>query len=457
MRLPFLGRTRELAKLQRAFRADNGNLVCLFGRRRLGKSRLLIEALHGLPAVYVVGDEQDAALHRVAVAREIGPLLPGFAAVHYPTWDALLERWWKEAPAGATLALDEFQAFVASSPELPSALQRWIDKATTPARHIALCGSSQRMMQGLLLDAAAPLYGRARELLHLGPLEVSLLPLALGTESAREAVSAWAIWGGVPRYWELAADYDDPWIAVAELVLDPGGVLHHEPHRLLLDDLRETTRAASILSLVGQGCSRLSEIGARLGQPATSLTRPLSRLLELGLLRRDRPWGSDPRSSKVSAYHLADPFLAFSYRFVEPARSRLAARQIDGVLADLKARWPTYLGGVWEALARDSVARLPIDGESWLPAQRWWGAGTDRHPLELDIVAQSAEQPHRVLVGEAKLHATPQEVPLLLAELSDRARRCPALAGKTLAFRLWILEGTPVDGTRVLTGNEVIA
>lgn len=71
MRLPFLGRHREKASLLRALRADAGNLLCIVGRRRLGKSRLLLEVLRDLPAVYVVGDEQDAALHRVAVAREM--------------------------------------------------------------------------------------------------------------------------------------------------------------------------------------------------------------------------------------------------------------------------------------------------------------------------------------------------------------------------------------------------
>lgn len=311
------------------------------------------------------------------------------------------------------------------------------------------------MMLGMLLDASAPLHGRAREIVHLGPLEVTYLPIALGLSSPVQVASAWATWGGVPRYWELAADYEDLWPALAERVLDPSGVLHQEPHRLLLDDLREIARAASVLALVGQGCSRLSEIGTRLGQPATSLTRPLARLQELGLLRRETPWGSDHRSSKVSTYQIADPFLAFWYRFVEPARSRLGAGQVDGVLADVRQRWSSYLGGIWEGLARESASRMEIGGESWLPAQRWWGAGLDRRPLEMDLLARHATCPERVLVGEAKVSATPEEIPRLLSELADRARRCPELVGKSLDLRLWVLDGVPNDGDRVITGHQV--
>lgn len=81
-----------------------------------------------------------------------------------------------------------------------------------------------------------------------GPLDLSLLPQALPARSAREAVEGWAVWGGVPRYWELAADYGDLWEAVADVVLDPMRVLHQEPQRLLLDDMREVARAGSLLA-----------------------------------------------------------------------------------------------------------------------------------------------------------------------------------------------------------------
>lgn len=451
MRLPFLGRTRELRRLRRAFAAPEGQLVCLVGRRRLGKSRLLQESIKGLPAVYAVGDERDAPLQREAVAREINALLPGFASVIYTSWDALLERWHREAPQGAVLALDEFPSFVASSPELPATLQRWVDRAATGSQHLALCGSSQHMMLGLLLDATAPLFGRAREILRIGPLDLSLLPQALPARSAREAVERWAVWGGVPRYWELAADYGDLWEAVADVILDPMGVLHQEPQRLLLDDMREVARAGSLLALVGQGCSRPSELGGRLGQPTTSLTRPLARLTELGLLRRDVPWGADPRDSKRSLYRVADPLMAFWYRFVDPNRSRLAAGQIAGVLEGIQRQWAQFLGGVWEDLARDSVARLPIGGQRWLPAGRWWA-----REVELDVVAAHADDTGRILVGEVKRSATPDEVPRLRADLERRASLCPLLAGARVEPWLWVLEGVPRGTPGVVVGEEVV-
>src|SRR5688572_16279289 len=292
MRLPFLDRVEERRRLERLLKGRGGALAVLFGRRRCGKSRLLQEVLDRDRSVYYLADERDASLQRASLAREIGRVIPWFASVSYPDWDALFGRWWQEARRGATLVIDEFPAVVAGSREIPSVLQRFVDLRGDRGLHLILCGSSQRMMQGLVLDRSAPLYGRAREILKISPLEAGWIQEALRVGNPAHAVESFAVWGGIPRYWELAADFPTLAAAVEDLVLDPLGVLHREPERLLLDDLREVAQAASILGLIGCGCHRISEVAGRLQKPTTSLSRPLQRLVELELVRRDVPFGS---------------------------------------------------------------------------------------------------------------------------------------------------------------------
>jgi AAA+ ATPase superfamily predicted ATPase len=412
--------------------------VCIWGRRRLGKSRLLQEALRDRRAAYFVGDERDAALQRRALAREMSAVVAGMADVTYSDWDPLLARWWREAPRNAVLALDEFPDLVRQSPELPSVLQKYVDRRGELARHVVLCGSSQRMMQGLVLDGSAPLYGRASELIRAEPLGPRWIGQALRVRSPEVALEHYAVWGGVPRYWELAREHRDRRSAMRSLILDPLGVLHLEPDRLLRDDMEEVARAASILALIGQGCQRVSEIGGRLGVPATSLSRPLARLVDLGFVNRQLPFGRSIRDTKRTYYRIEEPFLCFWYRFVDPNRSRLAAGQMRQVLAEIDRAWPVFFGQIWEDLARRSVASLRLAGSTWLPAGRWWGGGLDGKALELDIVATSADEPDRVLVGEAKLHATPQGAKALLGELERKASRCPELVGKSVVPALWV-------------------
>jgi hypothetical protein len=119
--------------------------------------------------VYYLADEREPPLQRSGLAREIARALPGFEEVRYPDWDSLFQRWWNSSPPGRILVLDEFPLLVSGSRELPGILQGLLDRGKKGAPSLILCGSSQAMMQGLVLDGSAPLYGRAREILKVGP------------------------------------------------------------------------------------------------------------------------------------------------------------------------------------------------------------------------------------------------------------------------------------------------
>jgi AAA+ ATPase superfamily predicted ATPase len=424
MKLGFLNRNAELARLRKLAAANAGTFACVYGRRRCGKSTLLVKAFRRRRCAYYVGDERNASLQRSDLAATIAAIIEGFDQVAYHDWESLLARWYREAPGKSVLVLDEFPYLVAASPELPSLLQKAIDRHRDRPVHLVLCGSSQRMMQGLVLDASAPLYGRAGEILFIQPLEAGWIGDAIGATSPLEAVTAWSIWGGIPRYWELAADFDDVWTAATSLVIDPMGVLHQEPRRLLLDDMRETAQAASLLTLVGRGCHRLSEIASRLNQPASSLSRPLGRLQELGLVTREVPFGASSKSGKKSLYRIADPFLRFWFRYIEPNRSRLEAGQVRDVERAIRSDFANHLGEAWEDLVRRAIGRLKIARTTWLPAARWWGAGLDGKPLELDAVAESADR-RALLVAEAKVYLRGEDWPGQSRRLIEKCRRIP--------------------------------
>lgn len=423
MRLKFLNRANECSRLTRAL-GGRASFCCLYGRRRCGKSRLLQEVLARKGAVYYAGDEREPSLQRASLSAAMSAAVRGFAEVSYPDWSSLLERWWRDAPVGSILALDEFPYLVAGSRELPSILQKLVDQYQSKRLHLIVAGSSQRMMHGLVLDATAPLYGRAREIIKVGPLGAAWIGKAFGYSRGADLLEAYSIWGGIPHYWELASDYDSTWEAVQNLVLDPLGVLYAEPRRLLLDDVRDTAQAASVLSLIGQGCNRVSEIASRIEKPATSLTRPLSRLLDLGLVRREQPFGVRQRSSKKSLYRIEDPFLAFWFGFVEPNRSRLEAGAVGSVAREIRKQLAKHRGEVWEAVVRIFVPRSLIDGTEWRPAHRWWGAGTDKGRLEIDVVAESVDG-RRLLLGDAKAETDARELARLRDQLRLKAARLP--------------------------------
>ena len=291
-----------------------------------------------------------------------------------------------------------------ADPSFASVLQNWLDRPG-PRPSLVVSGSSWRMMHGALLGAAAPLYGRSVESFAVQPLRPGYLGDAFPGSSPREQVSLYALWGGTPRYWELAerfrTDLDG---AVDSLVLDPAGPLHEEPDRLLREETPSATSLRPLLDVIGAGAHRISEIAGRLGKPASSLSGPLATLCEMRFLRREIPFGSPPRSGKRSLYRIEDPFLRLWFRVVAPpprsARCCPSGNATDGIGSAPEPPWESY---AWEELCRMATPMLhrtesPLGALGpWELALRYWR----RNEPELDLVARSVDG-KRLLVGEVK-------------------------------------------------------
>ena len=136
--MDFLDRENEMARLDRLAKSREGGLAVLYGRRRIGKTRLLLEwsARHG--GLYTVADQSSAEIQRRYLAEAVAERLPGFADVEYRDWRGFFSRLAREARAAdwhGPVILDELPYLVVSSPELPSVLQRFLD-------HQRRCSSS---------------------------------------------------------------------------------------------------------------------------------------------------------------------------------------------------------------------------------------------------------------------------------------------------------------------------
>jgi len=363
----FWNRHPELSLL-RAWEQGSPRLAVIHGRRRLGKTALVRRWLQDSPGHYVQATEGTSASQRAALASDLEQVLPGFADVVYPTWRALFEamrrRWPDEVPV---LVLDEFPYLAESSPELPSILQAMVDAPGPLLPALVLCGSSQRMMQGLVLDATAPLYGRAQLLLRTQPLPVADMQNALGLPSAIATMEAWATFGGVPRYWELMRDggFTSATDALDALVLSPHGVLHEEAERVLRDEEAAALERAAC-ELIGRGARRPSELAARLGVKETTLSKPLRHLAELGLVDRQAPYdlwtGRSVEGGRRAVYKLADPFLGMWYACVRP---HLSGLNLQAPTARLRAltSWTQHV-----AAAFSGELGLFVPGSRNLPA-----------------------------------------------------------------------------------------
>lgn len=459
----FLNRNAEMARLSDLAERPDAGLAVVWGRRRVGKTRLLLEWVAKHDGLYTVADQSASEVQRRYFAEALAERFPGFHEASYPDWGALLRRAAQEAAAQSwrgPLILDEFPYLAAASPELPSVLQRWLENEASKARLlVALAGSSQRMMQGLVLARNAPLYGRATEALQIEPLLAGYLGEGLNLSDPQECVRAHAAWGGMPRYWELAAECPGGLeAAVDRCVLDPLGPLHREPDRLLQEETPPAVALRPILDVIGMGAHRLSEIAGRVGQPATSLARPLARLVELGLVQRETPHGEPEKGGKRALYRIADPFVRMWFRVVAPHRALLAQAPAEARLRLWREAAGALVAEAWEELCRSCIARLS-GGDSalaklgpWEPAGRYWLGGE----AEWDVVARSIDG-SRLLVGEAKWSDAPVDSAGLRSIAGDlEGKGVPPVAKRKVEVIRAVFVPRAAKGSEIPEGCQLV-
>lgn len=317
----FVNRETEITRLKKVMGNETAQLIVVYGRRRSGKSTLLKRIMDD-DTIYFSADMREAPLQIKALSVRIEDLIPGFSEPVYPGWDSLFRALNRSLQKRITLCIDEFPYLVKNSPELPSLLQNIHDDGAHSNYNLILCGSSQMMMHDMVLNKKAPLYGRAGEIMKINPMSVHHLMDFLGL-TPEEAVREYSVWGGIPRYWEIRKSSGSLEEAIEYNVVNPYGLLSDEPERLFSDEIRTSVQAFTMLTLIGSGCHRISEIAARMEKPATHLSGVLAFLNELKYIRREIPFGKSLRSTKKSLYKINDPFLNFWFTFVAPDKVAL--------------------------------------------------------------------------------------------------------------------------------------
>lgn len=438
--MEFVDRVNELEELERVLhRSGKSSFVVIYGRRRLGKSTLIRKALTDEDIYYMAGDFANQVQLDLLQA-QLSEKFPDMARGTFNSWEDILMMLNTLSTERYTLCLDEFPYIVKNCPQLPSTLQKIIDSKTLKY-NLIICGSSQRMMQDMILSPSEPLYGRCDALFNLQPIPIKYLQNVLSL-SPVETIEEYSVWGGVPRYWEFREIYENLDDTISATMLSMQSVLHNEPKRLFLDDLSQTVQSESLMSIVASGANRISEIAGRIGKDATTLSAPLDRLIQMGYLRREIPFGESPKKSKKGIYRINDPFMDFYYTFIIPNMSNILRGRKKTVMEMIKEHRPQYVSRHWEHICHEAVSGNYFANHTWGEACRWWGnvpdatSKTKFSPIEIDVIAESTDG-KALLIGECKW-TEGEYAGRLLAQLKEKTSTLPHAKGKEVVYALFL-------------------
>jgi uncharacterized protein len=385
----FIGREQELRAFAREFERSRPSLIVVYGRRRVGKSTLVMHATTDRPSVYYqaskIATSENIALFKREVVRMLGEsrILDSLN-----DWLGLLTYLVEAARneyRGLTVVLDEFPYLCETEPALPSLVQKLWDAARTgdTSLKLILCGSKISFMEELLAERN-PLHGRQTLELDVGPLSYREAAKFFPEWSPDDQLYAYGVFGGIPYYLDLC----DPAASLADnvrdLVLEKGAPLSDEPSHILQAELQAVTRYATILRAVADGCTESRTIIGRVPEirDSSQLAPYVQKLQALRLIRIVRSMDATERE-RDRRYYLDDPFLAFWYRFCLPHLSALASGHAQEVYRfSIAPAMNDYMGGVFEWICRDYV-RLYAQETLGIPANEVGQIWADDYDLDV--------------------------------------------------------------------------
>src|SRR3990172_8994591 len=175
----FVDRQEELGFLEQEYGQPSFRFIPLYGRRRVGKPRLVREFIGNKPAIYFLADTVSESDQLKNLGRCVGEYFKDMVLVEggFRDWEQFF-RYIREKSEGThlVLAIDEFPYLVNANRAISSIFQKGIDTHLKDTKlFLILLGSSIGMMEREVLLSRAPLYGRRTGSLKVEELKFSAL------------------------------------------------------------------------------------------------------------------------------------------------------------------------------------------------------------------------------------------------------------------------------------------
>lgn len=412
--MKFIGRDYELNSLERLYAEDSFQFVVMYGRRRVGKTRLLSEFCKGKDAIFFVAEEYNDKMALEKFSRKIleyygmSEFMPAF-----DSWEKAFLFLDKQAQSKQTiLIIDEFPYIVAANNSIPSLLQNVIDHNLKSSKlFMVVCGSSMSFMEKEILSYKSPLYGRRTAQMKIEPFDFFDSAKFFPRYSVEDKVAAYGIVGGIPQYLLKFSDDFSIEENIKSSILDKSSYLHDEPSILLKQELRQPALYNSIIEAIATGSSKLNEIATKVGEDNSKCSNYIKSLMELQIVEKEIPVG-EKESSRKTLYSIKDSLFRFWYRFVFNNIGLIEQEMIEYMYENkIKPELNDFLGSTFEKVCIEDLKRrnksmeLPFVFEK---IGRWWGNNPyTKREEEIDILAVARNS---ALICECKWRNQPTDI-----------------------------------------------
>lgn len=404
----FINRTEELTALEKWWGSRERMPICLYGRRRSGKSWLFRKFAHEKPAVLLVARRTAPGAQLDDFAERLEPLLGVRPSL--PDLPSLFRLLYRAARKEKILVvIDEFPYLLPTTDaetnrELTAIQAVMEEEQGNSLLKLVLCGSLVTQMESLLAERG-PLHGRLIPL-QIHPVAFPEARLFLPELSPLEQFERFSVTGGMPRYLSVLGGPDSLRDVVCHHVFNRNAALWDECRTVLEQELREPKIYFAVLQALANGDKESNEIVQAIHSDPQRVSKYLNVLEGMKVVDRTLPI-SAKNSSRVGHWHLRDPFFRFWFRFVFPFQDDLESGLQAKKFYDLEVvpNLNDHVAPEFEDFARRWTRETY--GNKTTKVGSWWGpslneyrrSGT-RQSEEIDIVGLGQKKVS--LIGEVR-------------------------------------------------------
>ncbi|MCH4890632.1 ATP-binding protein [Acidaminobacter sp. JC074] len=401
----FVGRSRELDFFEDKFHRKEGQLIVLYGRRRIGKTELLrVFSKDKFHLFYSSTETADSNQLGKFSNRLIKLYKESEYLNTFSTWEEAI-KYFSNIPASTkkVLVIDEFPYMVKANQEIPSILQNlWDEDLRHKNLMIVLCGSSMSFIENEILAEKNPLYGRAAGIYKLDALPFKEVVKLLNNFSLEEQIIIYGITGGVPHYIRQFDNNITLEENIKKNILTKGNVLYNEVEFLMRQELRETSIYNTLISVIALGNTKLNEIYQKTGIDKAKIGVYLKNLIELGIIEREFPITEKTKAKanvQRGLYRITDNYFRFWFKFIFPNYSDLEEGNLEEVYDNLIESLNTeYTSFVFEEICIEYLKTKQV--KETLPIKlkkigRYWDK-----TIEIDVLAFNDKD--QCIIGECK-------------------------------------------------------
>ena len=396
--MAFYGRDKQRALLHTLFENDEMQVVLLYGRRRVGKSELLKQALRETNTRSIYYEcKQTTEKNNVDSLAEIVSHQFQFPPLAFTSMESILDFLFKQSvKENLIVVLDEYPYLRNAVQGLDSILQSLADTYRDNAHlKFVLCGSYVEVMQSLL-EVANPLYGRIDRTIALHPMDYWESALFYPDFCPEDKVRLYSVFGGIPYYNRLIDTSLTAQENITELIASPGARLENEVSMYLRSEVSRIVNANEVFETLAKGFYRFSDILSQSHVSSSpTLVDVLDKLIRMELVKKEAPI-NDERNRRKAGYIICDPLSLFYYRYCFRYASQL--RIMDPAAfyeLNIREDFETWYVPRWfEEICRQYLIRCNLAGRmpvTFTKIGKYWYDDPKQHKNgEFDLVTLDA-------------------------------------------------------------------